>query len=96
MKQEQVAKATQRAHGGAEQVEIVEKIEQELLTELNRNVTEDVVGALADFQGIDVALELKNDWTLADPFACILGGQYPELRIGRLWVFSVSVREVRS
>ncbi len=95
MKQEQVAKATQRAHSGAVQTEIVEKIELKLLTELNRNVTEEVAGALADYQGIDIALELKNDWTLADPFACILGGQHPELRIGRLWVFSVSVREVR-
>ncbi len=93
MKQKQIAKAIPRAHGGAVQMRIVEKIELHLLAELSKEVTEDVAGALADFQGIDVALELKDDWTLADPFACILEGEHPELRTGRLWVFSVTVRE---
>ncbi|MCX9011759.1 MAG: hypothetical protein OIN66_11635 [Candidatus Methanoperedens sp.] len=73
-------------------IELVEIIEQQALCEVADICTEDEIEVVARYHGFDAALELKNDETLADPFECILHGMHPRV-MGKLWFFSVKVRE---
>src|SRR5574341_307561 len=90
----QVAKATQTqgAHGGAEKdfKFKTEDIEQKLIGEVSGNISLEIVESYSLIEDVDVALELKNDTTLADPFECILHGMHPRVT-GKLWLYSVRV-----
>jgi hypothetical protein len=71
MKQELVAKAIPRAHGGAVQTEILQKC----IGDVNADAKEIDLEVFARWSHTDYALELRGN---------------------RLWLFSVSVREVRA
>ncbi len=76
-----------------EQNFIFKRINKTFIGEGNNSCTEIELDALRQFLGKDFALELKNDRTLADPWACILHGKHPAMQGGKFYLFSIEITE---